>query len=66
MVLDGTKTLTHQSSATNNAPRDPLHGPVIWNPLRAWPNLRHMYSYIYAIGISANVTLTTRNPTILQ
>ena len=27
-IPDGLKTITRQSTGTNNAPRDPLHGPV--------------------------------------
>ena len=30
-------TLTRQSDDTNDAPRDPLHGPVTWNPVRTRP-----------------------------
>ena len=33
---DVKKTLTCQSANTNNAPRDPLHGPVKWNPAETW------------------------------
>ena len=32
MIPDGPNTLTCQSASTNDAPRDPLHGPVTWNP----------------------------------
>ena len=27
-IPDDQNTLTHQSADTNNAPRDPLHGPI--------------------------------------
>ena len=29
---DDQNTLTRQSADTNDAPRDPYHGPVKWNP----------------------------------
>ena len=49
---DDHNTLTRQSTDTNDAPRDPLDGPVTWNParfkdllrLRLWLRIRtHIY-----------------------
>ena len=38
-ILDDQNTLTHQSADTNNAPRDPLNGPVI--EVKEGGNTRH-------------------------
>ena len=37
---DDHNTLTRQSTDTNDAPRDPLDGPVTWNPARLTDMLR--------------------------
>ena len=34
---DNHTTLTHRSADTNDAPKDPLHGPVTWNRARTRP-----------------------------
>ena len=36
-ISDEHNTLTCQSADTNDAPRDPHHGPVTWNPDWTWP-----------------------------
>ena len=52
IIPENPKYLTHQYSGTDNAPREPLHGPVTWNPSRTQPNLRrYVYLYVYTIGI---------------
>ena len=37
MITDDQNTLTRQSPNTNDAPRDPLLGPVTWNPAHTRP-----------------------------
>ena len=34
---DDQNTPTHQCADTNDAPREPLHGPVTWNPAQTLP-----------------------------
>ena len=48
MVLDDLNTLTLQSGGMNNAPRDPLHGSVTWNP--SWQGTTYVwvYGYVYS------------------
>ena len=36
-IPDNQNILIHQSADTNNAPRDPPHCPVTWNPARTRP-----------------------------
>ena len=36
-IPDVPNTLTRQSSVTNNTPRDPLYGPITYNPARTRP-----------------------------
>ena len=41
-------TLTRQSSGTNDAPRDLLHGLVTWNTSRHGPYYVYTYVYVYS------------------
>ena len=40
MIPDDPNTLTIQSDDTNNAPREPLHGRITWNPACFMDTLR--------------------------
>ena len=61
---DDQNTLTHQSADTNDAPRDPLHGPVTWNPAhtRPYSTLRLRLS-LKSITITASMALLCQEPT---
>ena len=54
-------TLTLQSTDTNDAPRDPLHDPVAWNPAQTQP-----YSTSTASNVSAVVAITTSTAPLHQ
>ena len=63
---DNQNTFTRQSADTNNAPRDPLHGPVTWNPARTRPystlRLRRRLR-LQSITITASSALLRQEPT---
>ena len=53
---------THQSSGTNNDPREPLHGPDILNSVRHGPIYVYVYGYFYSPSISAAVAISASTP----
>ena len=59
-------TLTIKYVGKNDTPRDPLLGPVTQNTANTLPNLRYVYPYGYAIGISANTKIYTSMPMLRQ
>ena len=48
MRPDDPNTLTHQSSGMYNAPREPLHGTLTWNPSRHGLDYVYAYGYVYS------------------
>ena len=61
-IPDYPNILTWKSVAMNNAPRNPLYGPVTWDPARKRPNLR----FVNAISISTNTTITVSTPPLCK
>ena len=68
MRPDDHNTLPCQSYNTNDSPREPLHGPVTWNPDRTRPysTLHYVNIYAYSHGISTAVTITSSNALMYQ
>ena len=54
-------TITYQSTDISDTPRDPIYGPVTWNPSHKRPDL--CYIYIYSLGKSAIITITSSTTT---
>ena len=64
---DDHNSLTRQSIDTNDAPRDPLHGPVTWNPVRTRPystlQLRlHLCIRLQSIAITVSTAQLCQEP----
>ena len=60
-IPDDQTTLTRQSADTNDAPRDPLHGPVTWNHDRT-----HHYSTLHLCLRLQSVTITASTVLLRQ
>ena len=63
---DNHNTFTRQSADTNEFPRDPLHGPVTWNPARTRPysTLRlRLRLHLQSITIATSSALLRQEPT---
>ena len=64
---DDPNTLTHQSSATNDAPRNPLYVPIIWNPDWTRPgSTLHLWLWYWHFRRSHNFCDHRRHVTNLQ
>ena len=60
---DNPNTLTRQSATMNDTPRDPLHGPVTWNPSRT----RHYSTLLLRLHLRINsFTITSSSAIMLQ
>ena len=64
-IPDDHKNLNHQSNDMNDSPRDPLHGPVTWNPARTRPysTLRlRLRLHLQSVTITASTAPLRQEP----